>query len=197
MKETLSVNSADTEDRLGWYRDQLGWPCRPHRGHSPPPGGRAPGRGPDHDPDYGADHAQVDLVLGGARRFGALDLPALLGAAALERIGRRPAAAGPVLDGTGRLVFLVDLGENSVLDEEPVEFWRGTGIELRLRAEGGLPLPEAGRSGPQAVVWAVPPDPEPTALPPAGLLLGFLDRAVRDAYPALWEVARHSSPGDY
>jgi hypothetical protein len=51
-----------------------------------------------------------------------------------------------------------------------------------------------GWCGPKAVVWAVPPDPDAAALPPAELLLGFLDRAVRDAYPTLWDVVHRDSP---
>ena len=140
------------------------------------------------------DTVQLDLVLGGTRRTGALDLPALVGVAALERIGKRPAAVGPVLDGLGRLRFLVDLGEAAALDTEPVEFWYGAGIDVRLRRQGSLPLPTPGCCGPQAMVWAVPPETSRVGLPPAELLLGFLDRAVRDAYPALWEVVRRSSP---
>ena len=186
MKDMLSVDCADpTDDRLDWYRDRFGWQCRPHEECGPGCAGA------------GTDGARVDLLLGGARRVGALDLPALVGVAALERIGRRPAAAGPVLDGTGRLVFLVDLGEAGALDTGPVEFWCGAGIDLRLRTEGGLPLPAPGRSGPRAVVWAVPPDVDRVALPPAELLLGFLDRAVQDAYPALWAVVRRSAPSEY
>jgi catechol 2,3-dioxygenase-like lactoylglutathione lyase family enzyme len=180
MKETLSVDKLEAQ--LDWYRDRLGWLCRPHED-----GGAAadPGR---------REAVELDLVLGGSRRTGALDLPALIGVAALERIGRRPAAAGPVLDGLGRLCFLVDLGEIAALDTGPVEFWHGAGVDVRLLRRGALALPTPGRCGPKAMVWAVPPGPEPTALPPVELLLGFLDRAVRDACPSLWELTRRSSP---
>jgi len=179
MDNALSVKPAETQ--LGWYRDQLGWPCRPHED------GGAPARPGDRDTVH------VDLVLGGERRTGALDLPALIGVAALERIGRRPAAVGPVLDGLGRLSFLVDLGEVAMLDTEPVEFWYRAGVDIRLRYQGSLHLPAPGWRGPQAMVWAVPPDPKRVPLPPAELLLGFLDRAVRDAYPTLWEVVHRSA----
>lgn len=178
MKDALSVKPAGPWP--GWYQDRLGWACRPHLGDGEEPAGRDPVR--------------LDLLLGGARRTGALDLPALVGVAALERIGKRPAAAGPVLDGRGRMCFLVDLGEGGAPDAGPVEFWAGAGIDVRLRRQGALPLPAPGWCGPQATVWAVPPAPERAALPPAELLLGFLDRAVRDAYPALWEVVRRDSP---
>ena len=179
MDNALSVKPAETQ--LGWYRDQLGWPCRPHED------GGAPARPGDRDTVH------VDLVLGGERRTGALDLPALIGVAALERIGRRPAAVGPVLDGLGRLSFLVDLGEVAMLDTEPVEFWYRAGVDIRLRYQGSLHLPAPGWRGPQAMVWAVPPDPKRVPLPSADLLLSFLDRAVRDAYPTLWEVVHRSA----
>lgn len=210
IEDTLSVSSA--ESLLGWYRDQLGWLCRPHRdggsadpdaepdteagaetGAGPNPASNS-GPAPSRALGYCREAVRLDLVLGGTRRTGALDLPALVGVAALERIGKRPAAVGPVLDGLGRLRFLVDLGEAAALDTEPVEFWYGAGIDVRLRRQGSLPLPTPGCCGPQAMVWAVPPQRGRAALPPAELLLGFLDRAVRDAYPALWEVVRRSSP---
>ena len=178
MTNTLSAKSAEAQ--LDWYQDQLGWLCRPHQEH-------------ETVIDRAClETAALDLVLGGARRTGALDLPALVGVAALERIGRRPAAVGPVLDGLGRLSFLVDLGEVAVLDTEPVEFWYRAGIDVRLHRQGALPLPAPGWRGPRAMVWAVPPGSKRVALPPAELLLGFLDRAVRDAYPTLWEVVRRS-----
>lgn len=182
MKNMLSVqDGGPVQSRIDWYWDQFGWVCRARPDEDREPVRACP------------DAARVDLVLGGPGRIGALDLPALVGVAALERISRRPAAAGPVLDGLGRMCFLVDLGESAALDTGPVELWRGAGIEVRLRDQGDLPLPAAGWGGPQAVVWAVPPVPEQPALPAAELVLSYLDRAVRDAYPALWEVVRRTS----
>jgi hypothetical protein len=41
------------------------------------------------------------------------------------------------------------------------------------------------------VVWAVPPDPQQRVLPHARQVTAVLDRAVRDAYPSLWDAALH------
>ena len=61
MKDMLSVDCADpTDDRLDWYRDRFGWQCRPHEECGPGCAGA------------GTDGARVDLLLGGARRVGAL-----------------------------------------------------------------------------------------------------------------------------
>jgi hypothetical protein len=136
--------------------------------------------------------APILAVLGrpvpGARRLGIVDVPALVGVAALERLGKNPAAAGPITDGQGRIRFLVDLGE----DEEPeygLDKWRQAGVDLRVWGRGRYcPLPTPGAVGPSWVVWAIPPDPDRPALPHARQVTAVLDRAVRDAYPALWDV---------
>ena len=58
--------------------------------------------------------APVLAVLGrpvpGVTRLGAVSAPTLIGVAALELLLKRTALQGPVLDGFGRLNFLVDLG---------------------------------------------------------------------------------------
>ena len=136
-------------------------------------------------------NAPILLVLGrevpGAAKLGAVDVPALVGAAALERLGRVPAAAGPVADGQGRIRFLVDLGTDG--GDCAFERWREAGVDLRVRGPGEFcPVPTPGARGPASVVWAVPPDPDRAALPPAHLVTEVLDRAVRDAYPALWNA---------
>ena len=65
--------------------------------------------------------APVLAVLGrpvpGVARLGAVSAPALIGVAALELLSKRSAAQGPVLDGFGRISFLVDLGPG-----EPADF---------------------------------------------------------------------------
>ncbi|HEY3871281.1 MAG TPA: hypothetical protein VGM10_23170 [Actinocrinis sp.] len=136
--------------------------------------------------------APILAVLGravpGAAGLGAVDVPALVGAAALERLGRVPGAAGPVADGHGRILFLVDLGPDGGGDC-PLERWREAGVDLWIRGPGEFcPLPTPGARGPKSVVWAVPPDPDRAALPAARVVTEVLDRAVRDAYPALWNA---------
>jgi hypothetical protein len=136
--------------------------------------------------------APVLAVLGrpvpGALRLGVVDVPALVGVAALERLGKNPAAAGPITDGQGRIRFLVDLGE----DDEPeygLGKWRDAGVDVRVCGRGRYcPLPTPGAVGPSWVVWAIPPDPDRRTLPHARQVTAVLDRAVRDAYPALWDV---------
>lgn len=58
--------------------------------------------------------APVLAVLGrpvpGVTRLGAVSAPTLIGVAALELLLKRTSAQGPVLDGFGRISFLVDLG---------------------------------------------------------------------------------------
>ncbi len=137
--------------------------------------------------------APVLAVLGrpvpGARRLGIVDVPALVGVAALERLGKNPSLIGPITDGQGRIRFLVDLGA----DGEPeygLNRWREAGVDLRVWGRGRCcPLPTPGAVGPSWVVWAVPPDPQRRTLPHARQVTAVLDRAVRDAYPALWDVA--------
>lgn len=130
----------------------------------------------------------------GASRLGIVDVPALVGVAALERLGKNPAAVGPVIDGQGRIRFLVDLGA----DGEPeygVRKWREAGVDLRVCGRGRCcPLPTPGAVGPSRVVWAVPPDPQRRTLPHARQVTAVLDRAVRDAYPSLWDAAIHQEP---
>ena len=64
--------------------------------------------------------APVLAVLGrpvpGVARLGAVSAPALIGVAALELLSKRSAAQGPVLDGFGRISFLVDLGPSAPAD---------------------------------------------------------------------------------
>jgi hypothetical protein len=52
----------------------------------------------------------------GVARLGAVSAPALIGVAALELLSKRSAAQGPVLDGFGRISFLVDLGPSAPAD---------------------------------------------------------------------------------
>jgi hypothetical protein len=129
-----------------------------------------------------------------ALRLGIVDVPALVGVAALERLGKNPSAAGPITDGQGRIRFLVDLGE----DEEPeygLAKWREVGVDLRVWGRGRYcPLPTPGAVGPSWVVWAIPPDPDRRTLPHARQVTAVLDRAVRDAYPSLWDVVVRTHP---
>jgi hypothetical protein len=180
-----------------WYLETLGWPVTPVCD----PGCRCHGLGDRPEATTPAlvqsawercPDAPVYAVLGravpGAARLGVLDVPALVGAAALERLGRRPLAAGPVTDGAGRIRFLVDMGPADACC--PVlERWRTAGIDLSQAADGARTvLPTPGRTGPESVVWAVPPDPARLGLPPIEQVAHLVDRAVRDAYPALWTV---------
>jgi hypothetical protein len=117
-----------------------------------------------------------------------VDVPTVVGVAALERLDKNPAAMGPITDGQGRIRFLVDLGAD---DEQEcgVVKWRSAGVDVRAYGQGWCcPLPTPGAAGPSWVVWAVPPDPDHRALPHARQLVAVLDRAVRDAYPALWNI---------
>lgn len=137
--------------------------------------------------------ALVLAVLGrpvpGARRLGIIDVPALVGVAALERLGKNPGAVGPITDGQGRIRFVVDLGADGEPEHE-LRKWRDAGVDLRVWGRGQCcPLPTPGAVGPSWVVWAVPPDPQRRALPHARQLTALLDRAVRDAYPELWDAA--------
>lgn len=182
-----------------WYCASLGWPVAPGDGPDccplpapDPPAATTPDQ--VHEAWRGLPHATVHAVMGspvpGAVRLAALDVPALVGVAALERIGRRPRAAGPVTDGGGRIRFLVDAGPDDpwwpVLD-----LWRAAGVDLNVAVCGSrVPLPTPGWKGAGAVVWAQPPDPESTVLPPLEEVARVVDRAVRDAYPALWTVLR-------
>ena len=138
--------------------------------------------------------AALGRAVPGALRLGIVDVPALVGVAALERLGKNPAAAGPITDGQGRIRFLVDLGE----DEEPeygLAKWREVGVDLRVWGRGRYrPLPTPGAVGPSWVVWAIPPDPDQRALPHARQVTAVLDRAVRDAYPSLWDVVVRQHP---
>lgn len=137
--------------------------------------------------------AALGRVVPGARRLGIVDVPSLVGVAALERLGKNPAATGPITDGQGRIRFLVDLGE----DEEPeygLAKWREVGVDLRVWGRGRFcPLPTPGAVGPSWVVWAIPPDPDRRTLPHARQVTAVLDRAVRDAYPELWDVVVRQS----
>ena len=138
--------------------------------------------------------AALGRTVPGAMRLGIVDVPALVGVAALERLGKNPAAAGPITDGQGRIRFLVDLGE----DEEPeygLAKWREVGVDLRVWGRGRYcPLPTPGAVGPSWVVWAIPPDPIRRTLPHARQVTAVLDRAVRDAYPSLWDAAVRQHP---
>jgi hypothetical protein len=135
----------------------------------------------------------VLAVLGGrvpgAARLGAVDVPALVGAAALERVGKATGVCCPITDGQGRMRFLVDLAGTTDDELAWLEEWRAAGVDLRVIGEGGYcPLPTPGMVGRSRVVWTVPPDPGRPTLPAARNITAALDRAVRDAYPALWHV---------
>jgi hypothetical protein len=138
--------------------------------------------------------AALGRTVPGALKLGIVDVPALVGVAALERLGKHPAAVGPITDGQGRIRFLVDLGE----DEKPeygLAKWRDVGVDLCVWGRGRYcPLPTPGAVGPSWVVWAIPPDPTRRVLPHARQVTAVLDRAVRDAYPSLWDVVVRQHP---
>jgi bifunctional DNA primase/polymerase-like protein len=193
------LGTARTADEAAvWYATTLGWPVAPVED---PAEWRAPG------PLQWAASSMPAIVravwrlspgkpvvaaLGravpGARQLGIVDMPALVGVAALERLGKNPAATGPITDGQGRIRFLVDLGD----DEEPeygLAKWRDVGVDVRVWGHGRYcPLPTPVAVGPSWVVWAIPPDPDRRTLPHARQVTALLDRAVRDAYPDLWDV---------
>jgi hypothetical protein len=200
MTEILSsgptVAPRTAEQAALWYVETLGWPVTPVC--DPGCRRRVPVDRPATTPALvrsswehcreATVYAVLGLAVPGAVRLGVLDVPALVGAAALERLGRQPGAAGPVTDGGGRIRFLVDVGPT-----EPrcpnLERWRTAGIDLTVAAhEARTALPTPGRKDPDAVVWAVAPDPDRLGLPPIQQVAQVLDRAVQDAYPALWTV---------
>ena len=161
------ANPTTAAEAAAWYALRLGWQIVPG--------------------------APVLAVLGsrvpGAARLGAVDVPALVGAAALERVGKATGACGPITDGQGRMRFLVDLAGTTDDEHVWLEDWRAAGVDLRVIGEGSYcPLPTPGMVGRSRVVWTVPPDPSRPALPAARSITAALDRAVRDAYPALWHV---------
>jgi hypothetical protein len=196
------------EDSAVWYAAALGWPVTPGRAageaHCPR---AAAGPGPWQWAASSAPAlvravwrlcpgAPVLAVLGravpGARRLGVVDVPSLVGVAALERLAKNPAAAGPVADGHGRIRFLVDLGDGDEAEGDCLAHWRAAGVDLHVYGCGRYcPLPTPGVAGPDKVVWAVPPDPQRPELPHARQVTAVLDRAVRDAYPAMWNVVTH------
>jgi hypothetical protein len=154
-------------EAAAWYALRLGWPVVPGMPVLAVLGCRVPG----------------------AARLGAVDVPALVGVAALERLGKCPGTVGPIADGQGRIRFLVDLGEHEADEHAWLEDWRAVGVDLRVAASGEYcPLPTPGTAGRSRVVWTVPPDPGRPALPAARRITTVLDRAVRDAYPTLWHV---------
>jgi hypothetical protein len=214
----VSKRPRTADEAAVWYAAALGWPVTPGIGlDSDATHSRTPSEGLDCSgawlapgPWQWAASAVPDLVrtvwrlspgspvlavLGrpvpGARRLGIVDVPSLVGVAALERLGKNPAAVGPITDGQGRIRFLVDLGA----DGEPeygLSKWREVGVDLRIWGRGRCcPLPTPGAVGPSWVVWAVPPDPQRRTLPHARQVTAVLDRAVRDAYPSLWDAAVH------
>lgn len=214
----VSKRPRTADEAAVWYAAALGWPVTPGTGlDSDATHSRTPGEALDCSgawlapgPWQWAASAVPDLVrtvwrlspgspvlavLGrpvpGARRLGIVDVPSLVGVAALERLGKNPAAVGPITDGQGRIRFLVDLGA----DGEPeygLSKWREAGVDLRIWGRGRCcPLPTPGAVGPSWVVWAVPPDPQRRTLPHARQVTAVLDRAVRDAYPSLWDAAVH------
>jgi hypothetical protein len=181
-----------------WYAATLGWPVTPV---NDPAEWLAPGplqwaassmpaivRAMWRLSPGAAVLAALGRAVPGARRLGIVDVPALVGVAVLERLGKNPAAAGPITDGQGRIRFLVDLGD----DEEPeygLAKWREAGVDMRVCVRGKYcPLPTPGTVGPSWVVWAIPPDPDRCTLPHARQVTALLDRAVRDAHPDLWDV---------
>jgi hypothetical protein len=154
-------------EAAAWYALRLGWQIVPGSPVLAVLGGRVPG----------------------ADQLGAVDVPALVGAAALERVGKVTGACGPITDGQGRMRFLVDLAGTTEDEHAWLEEWRAAGVDLRVIGQGGYcPLPTPGMVGHSRVVWTVPPDPSRPALPMARSITAALDRAVRDAYPALWHV---------
>jgi hypothetical protein len=201
------------------YAQDLGWPLTP--GH--PVEGERCGCGRPHCPQLGAHPvpgawrvaacatptlvrvvwrmcagAPVLTVLGrpvpGAVRLGAIQAPTLIGVAALELLAKRAAAQGPVVDGHGRISFLVDLGPGDESDErEQEEFgcWRRAGMDLAVLGGGSdrayVPLPTPGYTGRAGVVWASAPRPD-RPLPPLAAVVEVFDRAVRSTYPSLWST---------
>ncbi|HWG25409.1 bifunctional DNA primase/polymerase [Actinospica sp.] len=148
--------------------------------------------------------APVLAVLGrpvpGASRLGAVQAPALIGVAALELLSKRSAAAGPAVDGHGRISFLVDLGvgpEDAEDAEADFECWQRAGLDLTVlggstTGRSYVPLPTPGFSGRAGVVWAVPPVQGHT-LPPIAAVIEVFDRAVRSTYPSLWRTVHAKS----
>jgi hypothetical protein len=210
-----SLNSVDASQRprtaveaAMWYAAVLGWPVTPAGGVIRGSGSTCGGAWLTPAPwQWAASSAPevvrtvwklspgspVLAVLGrpvpGARRLGIVDVPALVGVAALERLGKNPGAVGPITDGQGRIRFVVDLGADGE-PEYDLHKWRDSGVDVRVLGRGRCcPLPTPGAVGPSWVVWAVPPDPQRRALPHARQLTVVLDRAVRDAYPELWDTA--------
>jgi hypothetical protein len=203
------------------YAEQLGWPLTP--GYAVEAAGAGCGCGRPQCPELGAHPvpgawrvaacatpnlvrvvwrmcagAPVLAVLGravpGASRLGAVQAPALIGVAALELLSKRSAAQGPVVDGHGRISFLVDLGageEFAARDEEEFGCWRRAGMDLTVLGGGEerayVPLPTPGHGGRAGVVWAVAPEPE-RELPPFAAVAEVFDRAVRSTYPSLWST---------
>ncbi|HEV3171134.1 MAG TPA: hypothetical protein VGZ32_12370 [Actinocrinis sp.] len=160
-------NPTTAAEAAAWYALRLGWQIVPGSPMLAVLGSRVPG----------------------AAQLGAVDVPALVGAAALERIGKATGACGPITDGQGRMRFLVDLADTTEDEHAWLEDWRAAGVDLRVIGEGGYcPLPTPGMVGRSRVVWTVPPDPDRPTLPAARCITAALDRAVRDAYPALWHV---------
>jgi hypothetical protein len=118
--------------------------------------------------------------------------------AALELLAKRSAAAGPAVDGHGRICFLVDLGhesESSAATVAAFDCWRQAGMDLTVlgtrpvQQPGYVPLPTPGFTGQRGVVWAVEPV-DGRALPPLEAVAGVFDRAVRSTYPSLWSTVR-------
>jgi hypothetical protein len=214
MTDMIPPRTAD--EAAVWYATTLGWPVAPGsdlsgRGTDGSAGTRTGNGSTAGTWQWAASSvptivravwrltpgAPVVAALGravpGARQLGIVDVPALVGVAALERLGKNPAASGPITDGQGRIRFLVDLGD----DEEPeygLAKWREAGVDLRVWGRGRCcPLPTPGAVGPSWVVWAIPPDPNLRTLPHARQVTAVLDRAVRDAYPELWDVVVRQS----
>jgi hypothetical protein len=161
------ANPATAAEAAAWYALRLGWQIVPGSPVLAVLGSRVPG----------------------AAQLGAVDVPALVGAAALERVGKTMGACGPITDGQGRMRFLVDLAGTTDEEHAWLDDWRAAGVDLRVIGAGAYcPLPTPGMVGRSRVVWTVPPDPSRPALPAARSITVALDRAVRDAYPALWHV---------
>jgi hypothetical protein len=172
--------------------------------------------------------APVLAVLGrpvpGVERLGAVSAPALIGVAALELLSKRSFAQGPVLDGFGRISFLVDLGpsepsdpfdrdrdrrierehERAAADRDP----RGTpGDGLACWRRAGMDLAVLGTGARRECVPLPTPGftgpsgavwavrPRPDGkVPPLAAVAEVFDRAVRSTYPSLWQTV-HASPG--
>jgi hypothetical protein len=129
--------------------------------------------------------ASVILVTG--RVFDVLDVPAVVGSAALARIEETGIAAGPVAEAGGRILFFVTTRGAPVdedewwscrLDCEPENITSRGSLRWHCRDSYVLAPPSAGGTGGPAR-WVR--DPADHSLPDALRLLGFLVDACEEA----------------